>query len=164
MSQSDRGLGLVDVLTARSRGLTGFYNYVRGIDLHLDVLNLGMHGSEPDELGMLGTLLGLKPVLQLQGEKLDAYAKVRGMAAAEKSMLKAIENDLQTRFAGMPVHIHVAYSGDTKAAQEWKKEVRKYFDNSKIELYQLPVSICCHVGAGVKAIAVTEVAVTGFAK
>ena len=104
----------------------------------------------------LGTLLGLKPVLQIQGGKADAFAKVRGMAAAEKAMLRAVENDLQTRFSNKPTVIHVAYSGDIKLAQEWKKTVRKHFGSSKIELYKLPVSICCHVGADVKAIAITE--------
>lgn len=124
----------------------------------LELLKKG--GRITPAAAMLGTLLGLKPVLQIQGEKLDAFAKVRGMAAAEKAMLTAIEKDLQTRFAGMPVRIHAAYSGDAKLAQAWKKEVRRYFDNSKIELHKLPISICCHVGAGVKAVAVTEVAVT----
>ncbi|MGN0479630.1 MAG: DegV family protein [Hominenteromicrobium sp.] len=104
----------------------------------------------------LATLLGLKPVLQIQGEKLDAYAKVRGMAAAEKTMLKAIEKDMQTRFAGKPLHIAAAYSGDIKPALEWRKTVRTYFGDSRIELYKLPISICCHVGAGVKAIACYE--------
>lgn len=104
----------------------------------------------------LATLLGLKPVLQIQGEKLDAFAKVRGMAAAEKTMLKAIEKDLATRFAGKPVHLATAYSGDLKTALEWRKTVRKYFDDNRIELYKLPLSIACHVGAGVKAIACIE--------
>ena len=104
----------------------------------------------------LATLLGLKPVLQIQGEKLDAFAKVRGMPAAEKTMLKAAEKDLATRFAGRPVRILTAYSGDIKPALEWRKTVRRYFDDSRIELYKLPVSISCHVGAGVKAIACIE--------
>ena len=104
----------------------------------------------------IATLLGLKPVLQIQGGKLDAFAKVRGMQAAEKAMLRAAENDIQTRFAGKKVHIQLAYSGDIKLAQDWKKTVRKYFDDSKIELYKLPISISCHVGAGVKAIAIEE--------
>ena len=49
-----------------------------------------------------------------------------------------------------------AYSGDIKPALEWRKTVRRYFDDSRIELYKLPVSISCHVGAGVKAIACIE--------
>ena len=104
----------------------------------------------------LATLLGLKPVLQIQGGKLDAYAKVRGMANAEKAMLKALEKDLQTRFAGKKVHIAAAYSGDIKPALEWRKTIRKYFDDNSIELYKLPISICCHVSSGVKALGCFE--------
>lgn len=78
------------------------------------------------------------------------------MAAAEKTMLKAAEKDLATRFAGRPVRVFTAYSGDLKAGLEWRKAVRKYFDDNKIELYKLPISISCHVGAGVKAIGCVE--------
>ncbi len=104
----------------------------------------------------LATVLGLKPVLQIQGEKLDAFAKVRGMAHAEKTMLEAVEKDLQTRFAGRQARIATAYSGDPGPAQEWLEQVRGHFHDDSINLYRLPISICCHVGAGVKAIGVIE--------
>lgn len=104
----------------------------------------------------LATVLGLKPVLQIQGEKLDAFAKVRGMAHAEKTMLEAAEKDIKTRFAGKNVHIDTAYSGDLEPALEWLEQVRGYFHDGSIQLYRLPISICCHVGAGVKAIGVIE--------
>ena len=88
---------------------------------------------------------------------LDVYKRqVRGMANAEKTMLKALEKDLQTRFAGKKVHIAAAYSGDIKPALEWRKTTRKYFDDNSIELYKLPISICCHVSSGVKALGCFE--------
>lgn len=105
----------------------------------------------------LATVLGLKPVLQIQGEKLDAFAKVRGMAHAEQTMLEAAKKDLETRFAGKNVSIVTAYSGDLAPAQEWLEQVRGYFLDDSIQLCRLPISICCHVGAGVKAISVIEV-------
>ncbi len=104
----------------------------------------------------LATLLGLKPVLQIQGEKLDAYAKVRGMAKAEETMVKACEKDIETRFKGKKYIIQMAYSGDPKSAMEFRKEVRKHFGDSSIEMCRLPISICCHVGAGVHAMGVIE--------
>lgn len=104
----------------------------------------------------LATLLGLKPVLQIQGEKLDAYAKVRGMQNAEKAMLKAIDADRAGRFKDRQTRIALAYSGDIKPALEWRKTCRKYFGDNSIELYRLPISIACHVGAGVKAIGCLE--------
>lgn len=105
----------------------------------------------------LATVLGLKPVLQIQGEKLDAFAKVRGMAHAEQTMLEAAKKDLETRFAGKNVSIVTAYSGDLAPAQEWLEQVRGYFHDDSIQLCRLPISICCHVGAGVKAVSVIEV-------
>lgn len=104
----------------------------------------------------LATVLGLKPVLQIQGEKLDAFAKVRGMAHAGQTMLEAAKKDLETRFAGKNVSIVTAYSGDPAPAQEWLEQVREYFHDDSIQLFRLPISICCHVGAGVKAVSVIE--------
>lgn len=102
----------------------------------------------------LATILGLKPVLQIQGEKLDAYAKVRGMANAEKTMLEAAKNDLENRFKGKKTKLYVAYSCDEEHAKEWTDKVKSYFNDDTIEMFRLPISICCHVGAGVKAIGV----------
>lgn len=156
---------VLDALTLIKKGLTAAEicvqleetAYNSSIYLAVNTLELLKKSGRVTAAGAaLATLLGLKPVLQIQGEKLDAYAKVRGMAAAEKTMLKAIEKDMQTRFAGKPVHIAVAYSGDIRPALEWRKTVRSYFGDSHIELYKLPISICCHVGAGVKAIACYE--------
>lgn len=156
---------VLDALTLIKKGLTAAEicvqleetAYNSSIYLAVNTLELLKKSGRVTAAGAaLATLLGLKPVLQIQGEKLDAYAKVRGMAAAEKTMLKAIEKDMQSRFAGKPVHIAVAYSGDIRPALEWRKTVRSYFGDSHIELYKLPISICCHVGAGVKAIACYE--------
>lgn len=100
----------------------------------------------------LATILGLKPVLQIQGEKLDAFAKVRGMANAEKTMLEALKKDLEVRFAGKKMHLYIAYTGDLAPAQEWQRKAMDYFNTEDIEMYKLPISVSCHVGAGVKAI------------
>ena len=156
---------VLDALTLIERGLTAAEicvqleetAYNASIYLAVNTLELLKKSGRVTAAGAaLATLLGLKPVLQIQGEKLDAFAEVRGMPAAEKTMLKAAEKDLATRFAGRPVRILTAYSGDIKPALEWRKTVRRYFDDSRIELYKLPVSISCHVGAGVKAIACIE--------
>jgi DegV family protein with EDD domain len=105
----------------------------------------------------LATVLGLKPVLQIQGEKLDAFAKVRGMSHAEKTMLSAIDSDLAGRFKGKHVVLKAAYSGELEPALEWLEQIRRHFGDESIQLYRLPISICCHVGAGVKAVACIEV-------
>ena len=105
----------------------------------------------------IGTLLGIKPVLQIQGGKLDAYKKVRGMKAAADAMLDGIENDRKTRFAGEKVQIRAAYSGDLKAGKEWQAQVAKRFPDLEIELDALPISISCHVGGGALGIGICKV-------
>ena len=105
----------------------------------------------------IGTLLGIKPVLQIQGGKLDAYKKVRGMKAATDAMLDGIENDRKTRFKGEKVEIRAAYSGDLSVGKEWQQEVAKRFPDLEIELDALPLSISCHVGGGALGIGICKV-------
>lgn len=100
----------------------------------------------------LATILGLKPVLQIQGEKLDAFAKARGMVKAKDIMLSAAAKDIKERFKDCKVKVDVAYSGDLGPAEEWLNQVREYFNDPEIQMYRLPTSICCHVGAGVMAL------------
>lgn len=103
----------------------------------------------------IGTVLNLKPVLQIQGEKLDAFAKVRGWKAAKKTMLDAMEKDLQTRFKDTPVNILVTHSrvDDMESALEWKKEVETRFPGYDVYIGPVALSVACHTGPGVLAIA-----------
>lgn len=104
----------------------------------------------------MGTLLNLKPVLQIQGGKLDAYKKCRGMAAACDAMLRAMENDLAQRFAGREMRLFAVYSGDRAAGERWQEQVQAAFPDREVELAALPLSICCHIGSGALAIACAE--------
>ena len=106
----------------------------------------------------LGTLLRLKPVLQIQGEKLDAFAKARNVKQAKKLMIEAIHNDCIKRFGsdetGSHMWIHMAYTGtDTTAIHEFREEVAAKFPNHDIIVNPLSLSVSCHIGPG--AIAVT---------
>lgn len=105
----------------------------------------------------IGTLLGIKPVLQIQGGKLDAYKKVRGMKSAIDTMLDAIENDLKTRFDGEKIQIRAAYSGDLSLGMEWRDETAKRFPELEIGLDALPISISCHVGGGALGIGISVI-------
>ncbi len=107
----------------------------------------------------IGTVLNIKPVLQIQGEKLDAYAKVRGKDAGKKKMLEAIRKDLDTRFAKHKgkMHIDVAYSGNPEEAEEWLKEIKEYFPEfDDIIMDPLSLSVACHIGYGALAITVSK--------
>lgn len=105
----------------------------------------------------IGTLLGIKPVLKIMGEKLDAYKKVRGMPAAMQTMLEAIEQDLKTRFNGKKVAINVAYTGKLSGGEKWLSDVKNHFPDYKIELDVLPLSIACHLGPDALGIGISEI-------
>ncbi len=105
----------------------------------------------------IATVLGIKPVLQIQGGRLDAFAKVRGMENAEKTMINAAKKDIETRFKGKNIAVDLAYSGDIKIAEKWLEKIKGEFPDREIKLYRLPLSICCHVADGVKAIALSEI-------
>ncbi len=107
----------------------------------------------------LGTLLRLKPVLQIQGDKLDAFAKARTVKQAKTIMLDAMKNDLANRFAdakGQNVHLEMAYTYDLEAAEAFRAEVLAAFPNSEIVLNPLSLSVSCHIGPGALAIACSK--------
>ena len=143
-----RGMGAAEIQAKLNQRASGFSIYIAVNTLEL----LKKSGRVTAAGAAMATVLGLKPVLQIQGEKLDAFAKARGMKQAEKVMLNAIEQDLKGRFFGQKVRLVTAYSGDLEEAERWQAKVREYFGDSSIELYRLPVSISCHVGAGVKGV------------
>lgn len=104
----------------------------------------------------IGTLLGIKPVLKIMGEKLDAYKKVRGMPAAIETMLEAVKNDLENRFDGEKVTITAAYTGKFLVGEKWLFEVRNHFPDYDIELDILPLSIACHLGPDALGIGISK--------
>lgn len=102
----------------------------------------------------IGTVLNLKPVLQIQGEKLDAFSKVRGWKAAKKTMLNAIEKDLNERFADVKdqMLLGMAYTCSTEDAQEWKQEILDRFPGYELIEAPLSLSVACHIGPGAMAV------------
>ena len=94
----------------------------------------------------IGTVLNIKPVLQIQGGGVDAYAKVRGMKQAVEKMFTALEKDLKTRFAGRKVHIFAAYSGDRELGKTWKAVVQDRFPDGEVRCDPLALCICVHTG------------------
>ena len=108
----------------------------------------------------LGTVLNLKPVLQIQGEKLDAFAKARGKKQAKKIMIKAMKEHLKTRFADYNkkglMCLEAAYAGNEEEAQEWKEELEKEFSGMEVHMDPLSLSVACHIGKGAIAVAVSK--------
>ena len=96
----------------------------------------------------VGTILNIKPVLQIQGGKLDAYKRARGMHQAMQMMIDGLKYDQAHRFAGKKTVIRAAYSGDAEAGAIWQAELQTAFPGMSIGLDPLPISISCHTGDG----------------
>lgn len=108
----------------------------------------------------IGTVLNLKPVLQIQGDKLDAYSKVRGKKQAKRVMLKAMKEDFDSRFAEYAKRgemcLEMAYTGNQEEAEEFKKEVQEMFPDYEIQMDPLSLSVACHIGYGALAVACSK--------
>ncbi len=149
LEMAKRGMGakeIVDVLMAEKLEAS--------IYITVDTLKyLKKGGRGPAAGAALGTVLNIKPVLQIQGDKLDAFAKVRGFKAAKKKMLDAMEKDINVRFAGKKVHLQAAYTCSAEEAEEWKKEIMERFPGYEVHMDPLSLSVSCHIGPGSMAIA-----------
>ena len=101
----------------------------------------------------LGTILKLKPVLTIQGDKLDSYAKARGMKSAFRVMLEAVKSDIASRFSHLREQgvLKVAIANtmmDPDKLEEFKDEMRKNFPDMELVYFPLTMSIGTHVGPG----------------
>jgi DegV family protein with EDD domain len=104
----------------------------------------------------LGTLLKIKPVLQIQGDKLDAFAKARTMKQAKSMMTEAMKKDFHERFndnTDGELMLYVVHSDSPEAANEYKEELAEVFPGMDIEIAQLSLSVACHIGPGALALA-----------
>lgn len=123
--------------------------YNASIYIAVDTLEYLKRGGRITKAGAaIGDMLNIKPILQIQGGRLDAYKKVRGRKAAQRMLIEAIQNDMEHRFSGKDVIIKGAYCGDQEYAELWQCKMRKSFPDYCISLDPLALSICCHVGPG----------------
>ena len=105
----------------------------------------------------IGTLLKLKPVLQIQGEKLDAFAKARTVNQGKPTMINAIRSDIEKRFGGMTedkhIWLQIAHTHNDAAAETFKQEIAEQFPGYDIHIDTLSLSVACHIGPGALAFA-----------
>ena len=107
----------------------------------------------------LGTLLKIKPVLIILGEKLDSFAKARTMKQAKTMMMNAIQKELDERLHDSECrncHLAIAHTDNEEAALEFKKEVEERFPNADVYMAPLSLSIACHIGPGSLAVTATR--------
>lgn len=148
----ERGMNAVQIKEALEAD-----KFNSSIYIMLDTLNyLKKGGRITPAAAAIGTLLKLKPVLQIQGEKLDAFAKARTTGQGKSIMLNAIRNDMETRFGGATadnIWLEVAYTKDEQAAEQFVQEIQKEFPGFDIVCNPLSLSVACHIGPGALAIA-----------
>ena len=134
--------------------------YRSSIYITLETLNyLKKGGRITPAAAAIGTILNLKPVLQIQGEKLDAYSKARGKNRAKAIMIDAMKKDLSSRFSKAAqegkVKLMAAYTGNIEEAAEWQKLLESEFGTER-EMDPLSLSVACHIGYGALAVAAAE--------
>lgn len=107
----------------------------------------------------IGEILRIKPVLQIHGEKLDAFAKARNVKQAKNIMLNAIKKDITDNLGRIPEAdapdapwIAIAYTYDVDEAKAWQEELAEHFPGYKIHIDPLSLSVACHIGPGALAI------------
>ncbi|MBQ6636479.1 MAG: DegV family protein [Lachnospiraceae bacterium] len=102
----------------------------------------------------VGTLMRIKPVLQIKGERLDAFSKARTLAQGKSTMINAIHHDIDNLFGGIDaenVYMYAVHAQIPEPFAVFKKEVADAFPKYKVEEDRLSLSICCHIGPGALA-------------
>jgi len=156
-----------DALKLASEGKTAqeIYDYLiatkmqSSIYIMVDTLKyLKKGGRLTPAVAAIGTLLKIKPVLQIQGEKLDQFAKVRKVTDAKTTMINAIKKDFNTRFKDLvdagKMTLCVAHTDNDAAAEAFKAEIKEEFPNVEFTFVNpLSLSVSCHIGPGALAVA-----------
>lgn len=157
MELAGRGMNAVQI-----RDLLEQEKMQSSIYIMLDTLSyLKKGGRITPAAAALGTALRLKPVLQIQGEKLDAFTIARTKKQGVTKMINAMETDIKERFGGLDnidnIHIEVAHTANEEAAREFVEELRKHFGvKEEIICDPLSLSVSCHIGPGALAIACSK--------
>lgn len=159
---------VLDALQMAKQGYTGEQireillreKFESSIYIMVDTLTyLKKGGRVTPAAAAIGTVLRIKPVLQIQGEKLDAYAKVKTLKQAKTTMIKAVRRDFEERFHdpdGDNFHMAVAYTADDGEALCFKEELEQEFPGHDIWVDPLSLSVSCHIGPGALALAVSK--------
>ncbi len=155
----------LDALLLVERGLTGAEiktflendKFNSSIYIMLDTLvYLKKGGRITPAAAAIGSLLKLKPVLTIQGEKLDAFSKARTVSQGKQTMISAIRKDMEIRFGGATpenIWLEIAYTKDLETALQFKEELLKEFPGFEIVVQPLSLSVACHIGPGSLAVA-----------
>lgn len=134
--------------------------YESSIYIMLDTLYyLKKGGRITPAAAAVGTLLRIKPVLQIKGERLDAFSKARTMNQGKNIMINAMKHDIETLYGGTDkenVWLYAVHGNVPDQFAEFSQEVRAAFPAFKVQDDVLSLSIACHIGPGALAIACSK--------
>lgn len=153
-AMADKGIGAAEIVRRLEEDAAASSIYIM-----VNKLTYLKRGGRVTAAGaLIANVMNLKPVLQIQGEKLDAYSKCRGTKAAKQSMLDAMKKDLDTRFKDIvdegKMTLHASFCNMTVFdVESWKEEISQAFPGFEIHSAPLSLSIGCHIGPGALAIA-----------
>lgn len=153
-AMADKGIGAAEIVRRLEEDAASSSIYIM-----VNKLTYLKRGGRVTAAGaLIANVMNLKPVLQIQGEKLDAYSKCRGTKAAKQSMLDAMKKDLDTRFKDIvdegKMTLHASFCNMTVFdVESWKEEISQAFPGFEIHSAPLSLSIGCHIGPGALAIA-----------
>lgn len=149
---ADRGMSAVEIKEYLEK-----VKFDSSIYIMVDTLKyLKKGGRVTPAAAALGEILKIKPVLTIQGEKLDAFAKVRSIKQAKNTMKKAIREDMEKRFGGVnpdKIWLQIVHTQNSEAAEELKKELLEEFPGFEVYIDTLSLSVSCHIGPGSLAVA-----------
>ena len=161
---------VLDAMELAKRGLTAVQikeklekvKFESSIYIMLDTLKyLKKGGRITPAAAAFGSALRSKPVLTIQGEKLDAYTIAKTKKQGVKKMLAAIEDDINKRFGGTDhmenIHMEIVHTKNPEAAEDLKQQIIEKFGVTEVDLYPLSLSIACHIGPGSIAVACSKV-------
>lgn len=150
---ADRGFSGKEIFDILTRD-----KFESSIYIMVDTLKyLKKGGRLTPAVAAIGTVLRIKPVLQIQGDKLDSYAKVKTLKQAKQTMIKAITSDLEHRFADSGnMYIDVAHTQNQEEAEKFREELNLLFPEHDIHIDPLSLSVSCHIGPGALAVTLSN--------
>lgn len=162
---------VLDALTLAKQGKTGAEirdtllatKFDSSIYISLETLKyLKKGGRLTPAAALIGTILKIKPVLQIQGGKLDAFKKVHTLKQAKEVMISAMRSDLEKRFSALiqkgELQISVAHTDNYAEAERFVEEIRAIFPDIPVAFCDpLSLSVACHIGPGALAIACSRI-------
>ncbi len=142
---------------ARIREILERERFEASIYIMLDTLKyLKKGGRITPAAAAIGTLMRIKPVLQIKGERLDAFSKARTLNQGKTTMINAIHHDIETLFGGIDsknVWMYAVHAQVPESFAPFHEEVKAAFPGYEVEAGQLSLSVCCHIGPGALAMA-----------